>query len=289
MRYLFALITCLFQLAAFYPSNGYCEEEGKTVLLAILARNKAHILDKYLHCIDNLDYDKSLITVYINTNNNVDDTQEMLEKWVSEHETEYRSIIFDQHELKKFDSNMPHEWTSERFKVLAKIRNKSMQVAKEQDCDFYFVVDCDNFIRSYTLSYLIEMDKPIIAPLLLPIPEVGDRYSNYFCAIANNGYYMDHPDYYKIFSRQKVGTFKVPVVHCTYLIKNEYLDKLNYIDGTQDYEFVIFSRTARKNRVDQYICNEFEFGELIHCYDSLSLEEEAQKIEEYFAEHSFDY
>jgi hypothetical protein len=289
MRYYLTLLTCFFQLAVFFPSTAQCVEQEKTVLLAILARNKAHILDKYLSCIENLDYDKSLITLYINTNNNVDGTEQILEEWIAAHENEYRSVIYEAYDLKPFDSNLPHEWHGKRFKVLAEIRNKSLRVAQEVGADYYFVVDCDNFIRPYTLSYLIGKDKPIIAPFLEPIPEGGDRYSNYFCGINKYGYYQEHPEYFKIFSREKVGTFKVPVVHCTYLIKAEYLDQLSYSDSSSDYEFVIFSRIARNNKINQYICNEYDFGELIHFYDSPSLEEEAARMEEYFATFGFNY
>ena len=282
MRLFFILMTCAAQLIAYLPLSGNCEEQEKSVLIAILARNKAHLLPKYLKCIENLEYDKSALSLYVNTNNNVDETEQILEEWLSAHAAEYRSIVFEPHEMKQFDSNRPHDWTAERFKVLAAIRNKSLQMAKELDCDYYFVVDCDNFIRPCTLKVLMEKNKPIIAPLLLPIPENGDRYSNYFCAVSSNGYYMDHPDYSRIFLREKIGTFKVPVVHCTYLIKSEYIDKLSYIDGSSDYEFVIFSRKARNNNISQYICNEEEFGELVHFYDYPSLEDEAIRMRAYF-------
>ena len=63
------------------------------------------------------------------------------------------------------------------------------------------------------------------------------------------------------------GTFEVPVVHCTYLIKADCIKDLTYVDGSNDWEFVIFSRSARNNQIPQYICNKREFGVLIHNYD----------------------
>lgn len=264
------ILPCLGRIEAVSPKD-------KTVLLAILARNKAHILPKYLECLDHLEYNKKLITVYINTNNNEDNTQEILEQWAEKNKDVYRLIEFENHEVKGMSSSRPHEWTPERFKVLATIRNKSLQKAKEHKTDYYFVVDCDNFITPFTLSHLVRKDKPIIAPMLRAVPEPNDAYSNYFCDVSETGYYKNHPDYSKILHRQMIGTFKVPVVHCTYLIKSKYLDKLNYIDNTEDYEFVIFSRTARDNHVDQYICNEKNFGVLLHFYNDLSLEEEKQR------------
>jgi 2-polyprenyl-3-methyl-5-hydroxy-6-metoxy-1,4-benzoquinol methylase len=126
-------------------------------------------------------------------------------------------------------------------------------------------------------------DKPIVAPMLRPIPENYDIYSNYFSAVTPAGYWTSDPNYLKILNYEMVGTFKVPVVHCTYLIKSKYLDQLNYIDGTDDYEFAIFSRMARQKGIDQYICNEQDFGVLVHFHTDVTLEEEKRRVDEYFA------
>lgn len=270
----------VFLLALGLCSHAYSEE--KTVLLAILARDKAHVLERYLECIENQDYNKKLITIYINTNNNQDNTEEILNNWADKNRFHYQQIIIDSHNIENLPSTDPHDWKPVRFKALGNIRQKSMQKTKEYDCDYYFVVDCDNFISPDTLQTLVKQDKPIIAPLLRSIPEPGDAYSNYFCAVDDSGYYREHPDYLQILGKTKVGTFQVPVVHCTYLINADCIDKLTYLDGTDDYEFVIFSRSARNNGVGQYICNEKEFGSLVHFYSSVSLEEEAQLVKNHF-------
>jgi hypothetical protein len=153
-----------------------------------------------------------------------------------------------------------------------------MRKALETKCAYYFVVDCDNFIIPCTLETLIAKDKPIIAPMLRSKPHPNDPYSNYFCAITKEGYYSPHENQSKIFCRAMVGTFRVPLVHCTYLIKSQYIPKLTYVDDSGDYEFVIFSRSARNNNVQQYICNEKEFGWLLHFYENISLEEEKKRF-----------
>jgi len=258
--------------------------EEKTVLVAILARNKAAVLPHFLRCIENLDYDKKRIGIYINTNNNVDTTKEILQDWMKENQKNYRFIVFENKEYEGELTVSPHDWNPTRFQLLGSIRNKSLQKAKEFGVDFYFVVDCDNFIAPCTLKELIAKDKPIIAPLLRSIPEINDPYSNYFCDITENGYYRAHPDYWEILQREKIGIFKVPVVHCTYLIRSDAYDHLNYMDETEDYEFVIFSRCARNHYIDQYICNEKEFGTLLHFSNNLALEEENEKVAEIFNE-----
>ncbi|NGX37875.1 MAG: hypothetical protein K1000chlam2_01041 [Chlamydiae bacterium] len=254
----------------------------KSVFVAILARDKAHLLPRYLRCLENQDYNKELITIYINTNNNSDQTEEILKQWISENRGRYHEIIFDSHEILNMPESMPHQWSAERFSILGQIRNQSLKVAIESDCDYYFVIDCDNLIAPLTLKTLVEKDKPIIAPILRNIPKPRDLYSNFFYAVDENGYYLDHPVFWQIFYRMKKGTFQVPLVHCTYLIKKEYLPHLTYLDGTSDYEFIIFSRSARNHEVDQFICNEEEFG-VQFAGDNISLEDEIRKFRPFLA------
>lgn len=263
------------------------QEKKGTVLLAILARNKAHILKEYLERIENLDYDKKLISVYINTNNNCDQTKEILLEWIEKNKSFYANVDFESVEVNNLAPTNPHDWNADRLHALSIIRNKSLQKTREFNCNYYFVVDCDNFIAPYTLKSLITHDKPIIAPMLRSVPEKNDPSSNFFCAVSPNGYYESHPDYYPILNRLKVGVFKVPVVHCTYLINADYLDRLTYVDGTQDYEFLIFSRTARANCVDQYICNDQDYGTQLHFFGNPTLAEEAARFKIYKAQQCF--
>jgi hypothetical protein len=254
------------------------EVSKKTVLLAILARDKAHVLPKFLDCIENLDYDKKLISVYINTNNNQDNTLEILKTWAQNNEQNYNAIIFKEHNIENVTWYRPHEWTIERFHILGMIRQESMETTKTLNCDYYFVVDCDNFITPITLKALINHNKPIAAPLLFAVPEQFDFYSNYFYEIDETGYFKPHPTYCDILFRKEVGAFAVPVVHCTYLVQASVIDKLTYVDGSVDYEFVVFSRSAREHGIEQYICNDQNYGYLLHFFDQPSLEEEKERV-----------
>jgi hypothetical protein len=131
MRFLFLLIL-LFGFCLPLPA------EDKTVLLAILARNKGHVLPYYLNCIENLDYNKRAIIVYINTNNNEDDTRQILGNWRLKHARHYRRIIMEGQDLPELPPANPHEWNPQRFKVLGKIRDRSLDVAKHLNCRLLF-------------------------------------------------------------------------------------------------------------------------------------------------------
>lgn len=257
-------------------------KDDKTVLLSVLARNKEHVLPTYLEHIDNLGYDKKLITVYINTNNNIDGTAEILENWAAKNQDNYKKIIVEKYDIKADLSVDPHAWDHQRCFVLGKIRERSLQQAVDNQTDYYFVIDCDNFVKPNTLRSLIAQDKPIIAPLLKPIPQEGDYYSNFHTSVNENGYFDEDPLYYEIFDGEKRGTFEVPLVHCTYLINSNVIDKLQYIDDQDQHEYVAFARSARENGVQQYISNSEDYGVLLHTNEDISLEEEAALMKELY-------
>ncbi len=261
------------------------KQEQKTVLLAILARNKAHVLPSFLQCIDTLDYDKKQITVYINTNNNQDNTEELLQTWAQENQDLYHQIVFESHEVQNMPDSNPHEWTPVKWNILANIRQNSLKKTREYGCDYYFVVDCDVFITPDTLKELVSKDKPIIAPMVRAIPDAGDLSCNYFYDVDANGYFKEHPDYYKVIHQEMVGTFKVPVLNQVYLINSSVLDNLSYLDGSPEWEFIIFSRNARLNNIEQYLCNEQNFGTFLHFANQLSLEEETFAFQDILNKH----
>lgn len=230
---------------------------GKKVLIAILARDKEATLPLYLECIEKLDYDKKNIVLYIRTNNNSDATESILKDFVVKNMELYSCIVFDNSNIDK-QLTTHHDWNAERFSVLGKIRQDSLNKALEHKCDYYFVADCDNFVLPHTLKSLMRFDVPIIAPFL--VSDQSSYYSNFHYEVDINGYLANDDRYFQIFARALKGVFQVKVVHCTYLIKSEYLDKLCYDDGSGRYEYVIFADSARKNDIHQYIDNTEMYG-----------------------------
>ncbi len=228
------------------------------IFLSILTRNQSNYLNHFFKCINELDYDKKNITVYISTNNNDDDTLEKLHRWIDLNSDKYKSIIFNLDDYPNLKKDM--DWESDnghRLKVMGEVRQKSLNACKETDCGYYFVCDTDNWVESCTLKYLISKQKPIIAPYLIDF-EKRNTYSNYFPKIDKDGYFLPDREYeVALWNRSKRGTFEVPVVHCTYLIDTDYIDDLTYISNKKfEYEFVTFSNCAREKKIPQHICNE---------------------------------
>lgn len=246
----------LFLFLLFLVHNAYCQD---TVTIAILAKDKAHTLELYLQCIEQQTWPKKATNLYIRTNNNTDATAQILKQWLEKVHDDYALIFFDESDVAEpVQEFKQHEWNWIRFKVLGKIRQESVQWAFEHNCH-YFVADCDNFIQPTTIETLIKTQLPVVAPFL----RTGNSYySNYHAAIDKNGYFENCDLYYQIYNNQVTGLIQVPVVHCTYFIRKEYLPFVCYDDESYRYEYVIFSDVLRQNGIEQYIDNRQLYGRI---------------------------
>lgn len=230
------------------------------VTIAILAKDKAHTLPLYLECIEKQTWPASNTYLYIRTNNNNDDTAQILRDWIARVGKNYAKIYFDDTDVDEpVQLCKQHEWTYERFKVLGKIRQDSVDWAYEHN-SHYFVADCDNFICSDALESMVNTNLPIVAPFLRCYEYEKRFYSNYHDAIDVNGYYIPSVFYYEILDQKVRGIIEVSVVHCTYFIRHDVLDKICYDDESWRYEYVIFSDSARKQNIPQYIDNRKIYG-----------------------------
>jgi len=255
----------LILLFTVFTADSYCEQHRTNiynptefVTIAILAKDKAHTLPMYLQCIENQTWPAQQTYLYIRTNNNNDETVEVLRDWIARVGDRYAKIYFDDS-----DVNLPvemfrqHEWNAMRFSVLGKIRQASVDWA-HQNNSHYFVADCDNIIYPDTIESMFTTNLPIVAPLLRCASQ--QYYSNYHDVVDSNGYYIPSVFYYEILEQRVVGIIEVPVVHCTYFIRKEILDKICYDDGSARYEYVIFSDCARQKDIPQYLDNRLVYG-----------------------------
>ncbi len=227
------------------------------VTIAILAKDKEHTLPLYLSCIEKQTWPSQKTYLYIRTNNNNDRTSDILRDWIEKNHEKYADIYFDDTDVPEpVQQYKQHEWNCERFKVLGKIRQDSIAWAHAKK-SHYFVADCDNMIKPHTLQALLDTNLAIVGPLL----KTGHNlYANYHAAIDEQGYYVGSPLYDSLWSQEIKGLVEVPVIHCTYLIRYEFLDKLSYDDESYRYEYVIFSDSARKKKIPQYLDNRDMYG-----------------------------
>lgn len=234
------------------------------VVIAVLAKNKEACLARYLRCIESQTFPKNRIDLYFRTNNNTDQTVEVIEKWISCHGDEYASVFLDKSD---FDINVQkygnHEWNEDRFTVMRAVRQASidytLNLGKDKPEKYhYFVIDCDNFIVPETLQSMMDSGYPVIAPML----ESDTMYSNYHSSIDANGYFQSDAIYAPIRYRQLKGVTELPVVHCTYFIHSSVLPDISYYDDTNRYEYVIFSSNCRLKNIPQHLDNRVYYGHL---------------------------
>jgi len=239
------------------------------VFVAILAKQKEKMLPAWLDSLSKWDYPKDRMILYVRSNNNTDATEQILRDWCNENAKWYRHVVEDYRDVgAPLQDYGVHEWNPVRFKALGDIRETSINAAWQADADFYWVIDVDNFVTPDTLRTMVQYNLPVVAPLLVCADTEQPAYSNYHHIATPNGYFYDEPLYYAILKREVQGLIACDVVHCTYLIRKDMFEHIRYMDGTDDYEYVIFSRTLRELGIPQYLDN-------LRVYGCLSLRERA--------------
>ena len=250
------IVASMLLLAGIVQGDGGKGDEYITV--AILAKDKAHTLPLYLSCLERQTWPASNTYLYIRTNNNNDNTAQVLRDWVARVGHKYPKIYFDdtdvQEQVQEFKQ---HEWNYTRFKVLGDIRQDSISWAQENN-SHYFVADCDNFIYPDTLESMINTNLGVVSPFLRCCEK--PFYSNYHDTLDCNGYYLPSTFYYEILEQKVRGMIEVLLVHCTYFIRRELLDKISYDDESCRYEYVVFSDVLRKQNIPQYLDNRKIYG-----------------------------
>lgn len=248
-----------------------------SIVFAILAKQKAHVLRHYLECLRVQTVDKKEIHLYIRTNDNTDETEAILREFIDHHGADYASVFFDAASVSgRLAEFGQHEWNTERFAALGAIRQASIEHARTLGAH-YFVADCDNFIRPETLQSMLDVKElGVVAPML----RSSTAYSNFHCDIDPNGYYKGHPLYYDILERRLVGLIALPVVHCTYFIHNRLLPHIGYDDGSGRYEYVIFSDGLRRAGIPQFLDNRTDYGFLTFAEDADTFASELNREKE---------
>lgn len=131
-------------------------------------------------------------------------------------------------------------------------------------------LDADVFLTNRrTLRHLVALDLPIVAPML----KSEAMYSNFWCGMNEEYYYVRTEDYKEILGYTKIGQFSVPMVHSAVLINVDMIDyeKLTFNEevlnaringayrGPND-DIITFAVAANLSEVSMYISNQKPFG-----------------------------
>jgi GR25 family glycosyltransferase involved in LPS biosynthesis len=232
-----------------------------TVLWAILVKDGSKVLDLFLECLLAQDFPLKQVYLYVRTNDNNDDTSDKLKSFLGTHGDLFRGSIYDDSsvnsEVKEYAI---HEWNRTRFKVIAEIRQASLNYAKEQNYDFYFTSDVDNFLLPSTLSSLVQLNTTAVTPLLrMVVPSNPIAYENCFFSTfhhkieKSNGQFFLSEFGRQIATQDIQGIFEVDLIHCTYLLRQDVFSKVNYSLQDGNWEYRNFALSLLKNNIPQYV------------------------------------
>ncbi|XP_012266997.2 glycosyltransferase 25 family member [Athalia rosae] len=248
----------------------YCNKHP-TIVIAILARNKAHTLPYFLTLLENLDYPKDRISLWIRSDNNVDNTIDVLKTWLDSKngKEKYHRVSFEYDKSSKgFQGEKGiADWTPERFNHVIDLREQALEYARDVWADFLLMIDADAFLTNpKTLEELVKKGETVVAPLL----KSDGMYSNFWAGMTEDYYYMRTDRYKPILNREEVGCIHVPMVHSAILInlkrsESNFLtfkaDKLGpqRYDGPKD-DIITFAVGANASGIPFYICNDQVYG-----------------------------
>jgi cellulose synthase/poly-beta-1,6-N-acetylglucosamine synthase-like glycosyltransferase len=112
-----------------------------SVLIVSLIRNKAHTLPMFLTYLEEQDYPKDRISLWMITDHNEDNSQEVLEIWLRKARTLYHSVHYqfdDSEKIRKGENNLTH-WPEERFLEVIRMKEEALESSRRSWADFIFV------------------------------------------------------------------------------------------------------------------------------------------------------
>ncbi|XP_018327250.1 glycosyltransferase 25 family member [Agrilus planipennis] len=241
--------------------------KAPTVVISILARNKAHTLPYFLTLLGKLNYPKDRIALWIRSDHNIDQTVQILNKWVKFEKSQYHMVDFqyDIDEAGFSDEINVNHWSNTRYYHVMNLRQTALDVARKVWADYIWMLDTDVFLTDpNVLLHLVSKNVTIVAPMLKSV----SKYSNFWCGMTENYYYQRTEDYEPILDRKKVGCFEVPMVHSSILVdlRKTESDRLTYrpeevaeYNGPHD-DVIVFAASAMVNGIAMNICNDRQYG-----------------------------
>ncbi|XP_065359671.1 glycosyltransferase 25 family member [Calliphora vicina] len=264
------------------------KNEEPTVMVALMVRNKAHVLPLFLSYLERQDYPKKRMSLWIQSDFNTDDSLHILTEWLLNVEPLYHSVhkVLDASTQRHQNESSPFDWPRARFDHLISLKEQAMRDAKQIWADYIFYLDADVLLtEAHTLTHLVELRLPIVAPMLLS----EGLYSNFWCGMSSDYYYLRTDLYQDIYNVNREGIFQVPMVHSAVLVsltykgsnyltfdRDQFLaqqeNDLEYMatlgpqcrlyDGPVD-DIIVFAISANCSQIPLFITNEIPFGYIL--------------------------
>jgi collagen beta-1,O-galactosyltransferase len=282
-----ALLHCLLFSVSTTISAGGADDAGDVaphVFVALQTRNNAFLLRNFFGYLENLDYPKDRISMWIRTDHNVDDTAEVLGQWCRAAREVYLSVDCHASEELFYPAHHPYPESHELYEHVARLRQKGLDAARESKADYYLSINVDNFLTNNQTLRLLIAEKKIVTTPMLKSAE-GAAFSNFWMDQDSRGYYKRHEDYIPILRRNFTGCFRAPVLLPPLLIdlsapKSKglvYHPPPSGFNGPPD-DVVQFAFSAKTEEVAMFVCNFEPFGYIIKPESHSSVEAAAKRF-----------
>ncbi|KAK3098606.1 hypothetical protein FSP39_021172 [Pinctada imbricata] len=219
-------------------------------MVAVLVRNKEFILPWFLGHLENLDYPKHNIEVWIRSDHNIDYSSAILNQWVTAVRMEYQDVdlLINDTITEYDDEDGPCHWSRDRMNRVIALRQEALETARRKRIDYLFMLDADIVLENKdTLNILMAINRTVVSPMMSP-PD-GEAYCNFWGAMTDNGYYERSNTYFDIVRRSKTGVFECALVHSAVLIDmhSSLTGKFSYSprSGPED-DMIIFAMSVKE-------------------------------------------
>ena len=191
--------------------------EAGNIAVAILVRDEARRLPKFLEQLERLSNFKDLKFLFVE-NDSIDNTVSMLQSWMSQKCPTSSTIISKKYGTKKYGSTRDKE----RVKNLAELSNQLigyiLEVPMYRNCTHVLMVDANYFLPTNLIVDLAGLKKDIVAPLVLG---GGEMFYDVW-SFQKDGHEFRHDPPY--FTGYKRGIFELSSVGACYLVDRKVLE-----------------------------------------------------------------
>ncbi|XP_044597934.1 procollagen-lysine,2-oxoglutarate 5-dioxygenase isoform X1 [Cotesia glomerata] len=218
------------------------------ILIAIFIDKATPFLEEFLDKIYRQTYPKSKLHLFVY--NNEVYHEKLVQKWIDKFSGQYKS--------KKVIS------PSDQIDP-ATARDLSLNYCLLKECSGHFFIESVAHLdNEHTLKLLVEQQRSIVAPLLL---RPGQSWSNFWGAVADNGYYARSSDYMEIIENKRRGLWNVPYIANCYLMNVTIISHAEtrpvFVANDLDPD-MSFAITNRQRGIFMYVNNRLEFGHLVN-------------------------
>ncbi|KXJ78978.1 glycosyltransferase 25 family member [Aedes albopictus] len=265
-------VSFLVLLAVIITVQGSIMYQSPKVLIVTLIRNKEHTLPYFFSYLEDQEYPKDRISLWIRSDYNEDRSIDITKAWLKRVSKKYHSVDFGYRSdaEKRPDEKSSTHWSEDRFADVIRLKQEALDKGRKMWADFVLFLDADVLLANpITIAKLVDLNLPIVAPMLLS----DGLYSNFWCGMTTDYYYHRTDEYKEILNYEKTGQFPVPMVHSAVMVNINVAQSLaltfdkkrlppGHYNGPLD-DIIIFAMSANYSSIPMHISNSASYGYIL--------------------------